>query len=119
VAGASTAMLMTRRGLRVLAVDRAHFPSDTVAFYRRGDRSHLAGHFAGDLRFAFADRVERRGLDLYASALASELVPASAVGRRSLPALPAAPRVLLPWHDRGHDEARTHARRRDTGMVVG
>jgi flavin-dependent dehydrogenase len=31
VAGASTAMLMARRGYRVLAVDRATFPSDTIS----------------------------------------------------------------------------------------
>ena len=31
VAGATTAMLLARRGLRVLAVDRASFPSDTLS----------------------------------------------------------------------------------------
>jgi flavin-dependent dehydrogenase len=30
-AGASTAMLLARQGYRVLAVDRATFPSDTVS----------------------------------------------------------------------------------------
>jgi flavin-dependent dehydrogenase len=30
-AGASLAMLLARRGRRVLALDRAHFPSDTVS----------------------------------------------------------------------------------------
>ena len=30
-AGASTAMLLARKGYRVLAVDRATFPSDTVS----------------------------------------------------------------------------------------
>ncbi len=34
VAGASTAMLLARRGLRVLAVDRATFPSDTVSTHQ-------------------------------------------------------------------------------------
>jgi 2-polyprenyl-6-methoxyphenol hydroxylase-like FAD-dependent oxidoreductase len=34
VAGASTAMLLARRGLRVLAVDRARFPSDTVSTHQ-------------------------------------------------------------------------------------
>jgi RNA polymerase sigma factor (sigma-70 family) len=31
-----------------------------LTFYRSGDRSHLAGHLARDLRFALADRVERQ-----------------------------------------------------------
>jgi flavin-dependent dehydrogenase len=31
VAGAATAMLLARRGLRVLAVDRVAFPSDTIS----------------------------------------------------------------------------------------
>jgi flavin-dependent dehydrogenase len=31
VAGASTALLLARRGLKVLAVDRATFPSDTLS----------------------------------------------------------------------------------------
>lgn len=30
-AGAPTAMLLARRGYRVLAVDRARFPSDTLS----------------------------------------------------------------------------------------
>ncbi len=34
VAGAATAMLLARRGLRVLAVDRAGFPSDTVSSHQ-------------------------------------------------------------------------------------
>jgi flavin-dependent dehydrogenase len=34
VAGASTAMLLARRGLRVLAVDRAEFPSDTLSTHQ-------------------------------------------------------------------------------------
>src|SRR5262245_40841877 len=34
VAGAATAMLLARRGLRVLAVDRATFPSDTISTHR-------------------------------------------------------------------------------------
>src|SRR5690348_9888525 len=34
VAGASTAMLLARRGLRVLAVDRATFPSDTLSTHQ-------------------------------------------------------------------------------------
>ncbi|HEX5618908.1 MAG TPA: NAD(P)/FAD-dependent oxidoreductase [Solirubrobacteraceae bacterium] len=34
VAGASTAMLMARRGLKVLAVDRAEFPSDTLSTHQ-------------------------------------------------------------------------------------
>jgi 2-polyprenyl-6-methoxyphenol hydroxylase-like FAD-dependent oxidoreductase len=34
VAGASTAMLLARRGLSVLAVDRAKFPSDTVSTHQ-------------------------------------------------------------------------------------
>jgi flavin-dependent dehydrogenase len=34
VAGASTAMLLARRGLKVLAVDRAAFPSDTLSTTR-------------------------------------------------------------------------------------
>ena len=35
VAGASTAMLLARQGLRVLAVDRASFPSDTIHRWHR------------------------------------------------------------------------------------
>ncbi len=31
VAGSPTAMLLARHGYRVLAVDRAHFPSDTLS----------------------------------------------------------------------------------------
>src|SRR5579859_760562 len=34
VAGASTAMLLARQGLRVLAVDRARFPSDTISSHQ-------------------------------------------------------------------------------------
>ena len=34
VAGASTAMLLARKGLRVLAVDRAGFPSDTLSTHQ-------------------------------------------------------------------------------------
>ena len=34
VAGASTAMLLARQGLRVLAVDRASFPSDTLSTHQ-------------------------------------------------------------------------------------
>ena len=34
VAGASTAMLLARRGLKVLAVDRARFPSDTLSTHQ-------------------------------------------------------------------------------------
>src|SRR5512133_1818020 len=34
VAGASTAMLLARRGLKVLAVDRAEFPSDTLSTHQ-------------------------------------------------------------------------------------
>jgi flavin-dependent dehydrogenase len=33
-AGASTAMLLARRGMRVLAVDRARFPSDTLSTHQ-------------------------------------------------------------------------------------
>src|SRR2546423_12122209 len=33
-AGASTAMLLARKGLRVLAVDRASFPSDTLSTHQ-------------------------------------------------------------------------------------
>ena len=34
VAGASTALLLARGGLRVLAVDRARFPSDTLSTHQ-------------------------------------------------------------------------------------
>src|SRR5207244_8490385 len=34
VAGSATAMLLARRGLSVLAVDRAHFPSDTLSTHQ-------------------------------------------------------------------------------------
>src|SRR5690349_11469259 len=34
VAGAATAMLLARRGVRVLAVDRARFPSDTLSTHQ-------------------------------------------------------------------------------------
>src|SRR5262245_56761016 len=34
VAGAATAMLLARQGLRVLAVDRARFPSDTISSHQ-------------------------------------------------------------------------------------
>ena len=34
VAGAATAMLLARRGLRVLCVDRATFPSDTLSTHQ-------------------------------------------------------------------------------------
>jgi len=33
-AGAATAMLLARAGLRVLAVDRARFPSDTLSTHQ-------------------------------------------------------------------------------------
>src|SRR6516225_1718222 len=34
VAGAATAMLLARQGLRVLAADRASFPSDTISSHQ-------------------------------------------------------------------------------------
>jgi flavin-dependent dehydrogenase len=34
VAGAATGMLLARAGLRVLVVDRAHFPSDTLSTHQ-------------------------------------------------------------------------------------
>ncbi len=34
VAGSSTAMLLARKGLRVLALDRAQFPSDTLSTHQ-------------------------------------------------------------------------------------
>src|SRR5258706_375637 len=34
VAGASTAMLLARQGLRVLVVDRVSFPSDTISSHQ-------------------------------------------------------------------------------------
>src|SRR6516165_1834612 len=34
VAGAATAMLLARHGLRVLAVDRVSFPSDTISSHQ-------------------------------------------------------------------------------------
>ena len=34
VAGASTALLLARHGLKVLAVDRASFPSDTLSTHQ-------------------------------------------------------------------------------------
>ena len=34
VAGAATAMLLAQRGLRVLVVDRAAFPSDTLSTHQ-------------------------------------------------------------------------------------
>jgi flavin-dependent dehydrogenase len=34
VAGAATAMLLARAGLRVLAVDRARLPSDTLSTHQ-------------------------------------------------------------------------------------
>ena len=34
VASASTAMLLARRGLKVLVVDRATFPSDTLSIHQ-------------------------------------------------------------------------------------
>ena len=53
VAGAATAMLLARRGLRVLAVDRAEFPSDTLSTHQvqlpgvsRLDRWGLLGRIA-------------------------------------------------------------------------
>ena len=34
VAGAATAMLLARQGLRVLAVDRVSFPRDTISSHQ-------------------------------------------------------------------------------------
>jgi flavin-dependent dehydrogenase len=34
VAGAATAMLLARRGVRVLLIDRARFPSDTISSHQ-------------------------------------------------------------------------------------
>jgi 2-polyprenyl-6-methoxyphenol hydroxylase-like FAD-dependent oxidoreductase len=34
VAGAATGLLLARAGLRVLVVDRAHFPSDTLSTHQ-------------------------------------------------------------------------------------
>jgi 2-polyprenyl-6-methoxyphenol hydroxylase-like FAD-dependent oxidoreductase len=52
VAGAATAMLLARKGLRVLAVDRASFPSDTISTHQ----VHLPG-VAALHRFGLLDRV--------------------------------------------------------------
>src|SRR5579862_7616494 len=41
-AGASLALLLARRGRRVLALDRAHFPSDTVSTHFMWPRTTAA-----------------------------------------------------------------------------
>jgi 2-polyprenyl-6-methoxyphenol hydroxylase-like FAD-dependent oxidoreductase len=56
VAGASTAMLLARRGLKVLAVDRAEFPSDTLSTHQ----VQVPGT-ARLRRWALLDRVEAAG----------------------------------------------------------
>lgn len=63
-AGAPTAMLLARRGYRVLAVDRAEFPSDTVSTHL----VHPPGLAALD-RWGLLDRVVASGcppIDTYA-----------------------------------------------------
>jgi flavin-dependent dehydrogenase len=56
VAGASTAMLLARGGLKVLAVDRARFPSDTLSTHQV--QVHGAARLA---RWGLLDRVEAAG----------------------------------------------------------
>jgi flavin-dependent dehydrogenase len=56
VAGASTAMLLARAGLDVLAVDRARFPSDTLSTHQV--QVHGAARLA---RWGLLDRVEAAG----------------------------------------------------------
>jgi len=59
VAGASTALHLARRGLKVLAVDRAEFPSDTLStqlpyppavtqvhFHPDGPTARIVSHYA-------------------------------------------------------------------------
>jgi RNA polymerase sigma-70 factor (ECF subfamily) len=53
------------------ALARAHGAA-MVAFQRTGDATPLRDVLAPDLEFALADRVPRRGLDLYAELLASD-----------------------------------------------
>ena len=53
VAGAPTAMLLARRGLRVLVVDRAEFPSDTLSTHQ----VQLPG-VARLARWGLLDRIE-------------------------------------------------------------
>lgn len=56
VAGAPTAMLLARRGLRVLVVDRAEFPSDTLSTHQ----VQLPG-VARLARWGLLDRIEDAG----------------------------------------------------------
>ncbi|MFY1691985.1 NAD(P)/FAD-dependent oxidoreductase [Plantactinospora sp. WMMB782] len=56
VAGAATAMLLARRGLRVLAVDRARFPSDTLSTHQ----IQVPG-IARMLRWGLLDRLAATG----------------------------------------------------------
>ncbi|WP_158703266.1 MULTISPECIES: NAD(P)/FAD-dependent oxidoreductase [Pseudonocardia] len=59
VAGASTALLLARRGLSVLALDRARFPSDTVSTHQVQVRA-VPGCTGGGCSNASARRGPRR-----------------------------------------------------------
>jgi 2-polyprenyl-6-methoxyphenol hydroxylase-like FAD-dependent oxidoreductase len=56
VAGAATAMLLARAGIRVLAVDRARFPSDTLSTHQ----VHVPG-VARLNRWGLLDRLSAAG----------------------------------------------------------
>jgi 2-polyprenyl-6-methoxyphenol hydroxylase-like FAD-dependent oxidoreductase len=64
VAGASTALLLARRGLKVLAVDRATFPSDTLSTHQV--------QVPGVARLRRWGILDGRGATRYARALASD-----------------------------------------------
>lgn len=87
-AGSPTAMLLARRGYRVLLVDRATFPSDTVSTHWIWQPG-----LACLKRWGLLDRVlatncpliHRIGLDLGAFALVGELPPVDGIGAACVP----------------------------------
>jgi len=88
VAGSTTAMLLARRGMRVLLVDRAHFPSDTLSTHT----IQVPG-VARLARMGLLDRVRAAGTPAIPS-VRFETGPVRLAGR--YPAVDGASEVLAP-----------------------
>ena len=99
-AGATTGMLLARKGYRVLIVDRATFPSDTMSTHWLHEPAVAKLRGRGLL-----DAVSRPGARR-SSGCASTWAPSPCAGRRSNP--PGCP----PWHRGGSCSTTCWFRRR-------